>query len=109
MFTDHHELEDAEILHGELFEPGRDAHGFFEPADTALDDVAPAIRNAVELKRPATSCTPVLWPFLLRNHCTYAVLSEPAAHCWNVVAFIARNHARVAFEGARAVPPIEGY
>jgi len=51
--VDERELEHAEIVFGGLLKAREDATVFFEPAKQPLDDVAVAVRFAVEFHRPA--------------------------------------------------------
>lgn len=53
MLLEHHDLEDAEIVHGEFLESGGDATCFLDPTDAALDLIATATCGAIEL--PGTS------------------------------------------------------
>lgn len=71
----------------ELLESDGDTSRFFESSHTALDDVAAAIYDAVEFERAPLSCTPVSRPFLLGNHSTDLMCSEPVAHRTVIVSF----------------------
>lgn len=88
MLPDHHQLEDTEVVHGKFLEPGGDAARFLEPPHAALDLVATAIRGVIELERATALGAPALMPLLLRNDSLHMVISQPKAHCGNIVALV---------------------
>src|SRR3954469_25321473 len=47
---DHRELDHRQEVDGELLEARREPPALFEPADQALDDVAPAVRGLIEAR-----------------------------------------------------------
>ena len=49
----HRQLEDAEVVRGELLVARRHAARLLEPANAALDHAAPAVRGAVERRLAA--------------------------------------------------------
>src|SRR5215207_6707626 len=78
---EHGQLDHGEEVDGELFEARGESAVLLEPAHHALDDIAPAVRAAVEL-RMRTLIRP------RRDHGPNAALAQVAAHRGEAVALV---------------------
>src|SRR5215207_9661535 len=84
---EHGQLDHGEEVDGELFEARGESAVLLEPAHHALDDIAPAVRAAVELG---------MWTLIRprRDHGPNAALAQVAAHRGEAVALVARECSR---------------
>lgn len=87
MSAEHGEFDAAEVMHDELFETGRNSTCLLEPADAALDDVAPAVLLSIEVRRPPGSALNLVAP--LGDHGTYPMSAQPLSDAPMAVALVA--------------------
>lgn len=92
MFPNHHELDNAQVMDGQLLEAHSDPTSFLEPSDAALDDVATAIGDAIKGERSTTSNPPVGGACLRRDDRPYVMRSQPPTDEGNVVPFVPCHH-----------------